>query len=33
VQGEYQLNKRWSVSMARDQLGGVSVDGKYRKSF
>jgi translocation and assembly module TamB len=33
VQGEYQLNKRWSVSMARGQLGGVSVDGKYRKSF
>jgi translocation and assembly module TamB len=33
VQGEYQVNKRWSVSMARDQLGGVSVDGKYRKSF
>jgi translocation and assembly module TamB len=33
VQGEYQLNKRWSVSMSRDQLGGVSVDGKYRKSF
>ena len=33
VQGEYQLNKRWSVSMARDQLGGVSVDGKYRKNF
>jgi translocation and assembly module TamB len=33
IQGEYQLNKRWSVSMARDQLGGFSVDGKYRKSF
>ena len=33
VQGEYQLNKRWSVSVARDQLGGVSVDGKYRKHF
>jgi translocation and assembly module TamB len=33
VQGEYQLNKRWSVSMSRDQLGGVSVDGKYRKNF
>jgi len=33
VQGEYRLNKRWSVSVARDQLGGVSVDGKYRKSF
>jgi len=33
VPGECQLNKRWSISIARDQLGGVSVDGKYRKSF
>jgi translocation and assembly module TamB len=33
VQGEYQLNKRWSVSAARDQLGGVSVDGRYHTRF
>jgi translocation and assembly module TamB len=33
VSGEYQLNKRWSVSVARDQLGGVSVDGKYHTRF
>lgn len=33
VQGEYQVNKRWSVSMARDQLGGVSVDGRYHTHF
>jgi translocation and assembly module TamB len=33
VQGEYQINKRWSVNMARDQLGGVSVDGKYHTRF
>jgi translocation and assembly module TamB len=33
VQGEYQVNKRWSVSLARDQLGGVSVDGRYRTRF
>lgn len=33
VQGEYQVNKRWSVSMARDQLGGVSVDGRYHTRF
>jgi translocation and assembly module TamB len=33
VQGEYQLNKRWSVSVQRDQLGGVAVDGKYHKRF
>ncbi len=33
VQGEYQVNKRWSVSTARDQLGGVSVDGRYHTRF
>jgi translocation and assembly module TamB len=33
VQGEYQINKRWSVSVERDQLGGVSVDGRYHKKF
>jgi translocation and assembly module TamB len=33
VQGEYQINKRWSVSAARDQLGGVSVDGRYHTRF
>ncbi len=33
VQGEYQINKRWSVSIERDQLGGVSVDGKYHTRF
>jgi translocation and assembly module TamB len=33
VQGEYQVNKRWSVSVARDQLGGVSVDGRYHTRF
>lgn len=33
VQGEYQLNKRWSVSVQRDQLGGVSVDGRFHKRF
>jgi translocation and assembly module TamB len=33
VEGEYQVNKRWSVSMARDQLGGVSVDGRYHTRF
>lgn len=33
VQGEYQLNKRWSVSVERDQLGGVSIDGKYHTKF
>jgi len=33
VQGEYQINKRWSMSMQRDQLGGVSVDGRFHKRF
>jgi translocation and assembly module TamB len=33
VQGDYQINKRWSVSVARDQLGGVSVDGRYHTKF
>jgi translocation and assembly module TamB len=33
VQGEYQINKRWSVSVARDETGGVSVDGRYHTKF
>ena len=33
VQGDYQISKRWSVSVARDQVGGVSVDGKFHKRF
>jgi translocation and assembly module TamB len=33
VQGEYQINPRWSTTVTRDQLGGVSVDGKYHKRF
>jgi translocation and assembly module TamB len=33
VQGEYQINKRWSVSAERDQLGGVAVDGRFHTRF
>ena len=33
VQGDYKINKRWSVSVARDQLGGVSVDGRFHSTF
>lgn len=33
VEGEYQVNRRWSVSVARDQVGGVSVDGRYHTRF
>ena len=33
VQGDYQVNKRWSVSVTRDEVGGVSVGGKYHTKF
>ena len=33
VEGDYQLNKRWSVSAARNASGGVSVDGKFHTNF
>jgi translocation and assembly module TamB len=33
VQGDYQVNKRWSVSLTRDEVGGISVDGKYHTKF
>jgi translocation and assembly module TamB len=33
VQGDYQINKRWSVSLTRDEVGGVSVDGKFHTKF
>jgi translocation and assembly module TamB len=33
VQGNYQINKRWSVSVARDQAGGVSIDGRFHTKF
>jgi translocation and assembly module TamB len=33
VQGDYQINKRWSVSVTRDQAGGVSVDGRFHTKF
>ena len=33
VQGEYQINKRWSVSATRDAGGGFSVDGKFHSTF
>jgi translocation and assembly module TamB len=33
VQGDYQINKRWSVSLTRDEVGGVSVNGKYHAHF
>jgi translocation and assembly module TamB len=33
VQGEYQINQRWSTTVTRDQLGGIAIDGKYHKRF
>jgi translocation and assembly module TamB len=33
VQGEYQLNKRWSVSVVRNESGGVAVDGRLHTNF
>ena len=33
VQGDYQLTKRWSVSLTRDEVGGISVGGKYHTRF
>ncbi|MGC2446053.1 MAG: translocation/assembly module TamB domain-containing protein, partial [Candidatus Sulfotelmatobacter sp.] len=33
VQGEYQINKRWSVSVTRDQVGGISIDGRLHTKF
>jgi translocation and assembly module TamB len=33
VQGDYQINKRWSVSATRDQVGGIAVDGRIHTKF
>jgi len=33
VQGEYRFNKRWSASVTRNESGGISIEGKYRKRF
>jgi translocation and assembly module TamB len=33
VQGDYQINKRWSVSATRDQVGGIAVDGRLHTKF
>ncbi len=33
VQGDYQISKRWSVTVTRDQVGGVSVAGRLHTKF
>jgi len=33
VEGKYQINKRWSIGAARDQVGGIAVNGRYHTRF
>jgi translocation and assembly module TamB len=33
VEGKYQINRRWSIGAARDQVGGIAVDGRYHTRF
>jgi hypothetical protein len=33
VQMQYQLNRKWSVSGARDWNGGFGIDARYHKDF
>jgi hypothetical protein len=33
VDGDYQFNKRWSVGVQRDELGGVAIDGRYHTQY
>lgn len=33
VEGDYQINKRWSVSVARQEAGGVSAEGRFHTRF
>jgi translocation and assembly module TamB len=33
IQGEYQFTRRWSVSVLRNQGGGVAVDGRFHTHF
>jgi translocation and assembly module TamB len=33
VEGDYQINKRWSVGVQRDELGGVAIDGRYHTQY
>ncbi len=33
IQGDYQVNKRWSVNVTRDEVGGISVNGRYHTHF
>jgi translocation and assembly module TamB len=33
VEGDYQINQRWSVNVTRDQVGGVSVGAELHTKF
>ncbi|HXY03989.1 MAG TPA: translocation/assembly module TamB domain-containing protein [Terriglobales bacterium] len=33
IQGDYRINKRWSVSVTRDEVGGIAVDTRYHTKF
>jgi hypothetical protein len=33
IQIEYQFKRKWSVSVVRDQNGGVAVDARMHKKF
>lgn len=33
IEGKYQINRRWSIGAARDQVGGVAVQGHYHTKF
>lgn len=33
VQGDYQINQRWSVNVTRDQVGGIAVSGRLHTKF
>jgi hypothetical protein len=33
IQGEYQINNRWSVAALRTQVGGYSVNAKFHSNF
>jgi len=33
VQGDYRINPRWSLSVARQEAGGVSAEGRFHTQF
>ena len=33
IEGEYQINKRWSIGATRDPVGGIAVMGRHHTTF